>query len=237
MKPAFLIGAAVIAVIGVAAIAFAASGSDDDNETAQTSPTPTATREPTSTPRATREPTLTPTETPMPVEPDGGIGTTPDEEPTVGPGTPIPVEPDGGIGNTPGDEPTAGPDTPIPSEPIFTVTPASDQTTLPPGHYAEAAPIDSLDLRIAESFPPQYFLHVVAGLPSGCAQQYTHFFERNGNVVEVHVLNSFPEGNPVCTAIYGQYEVNIALGSDFVSGETYTVSVNDGAAETQFTAQ
>lgn len=33
------------------------------------------------------------TEKPIPVEPDGGIGTTPD--------APIPVEPDGGIGSTP----------------------------------------------------------------------------------------------------------------------------------------
>jgi hypothetical protein len=31
--------------------------------------------------------------------------------------------------------------------------------------------------------------------------------------------------------------VNIALGSDFVSGQTYTISVNDGAAEMEFTAQ
>ena len=44
--------------------------------------------------------------TPIPVEPDGGIGDTPiPVEPDGGIGdTPIPVEPDGGIGDTPGDE-------------------------------------------------------------------------------------------------------------------------------------
>ena len=45
-------------------------------------------------------------DTPIPVEPDGGIGDTPiPVEPDGGIGdTPIPVEPDGGIGDTPGDE-------------------------------------------------------------------------------------------------------------------------------------
>jgi hypothetical protein len=37
-----------------------------------------------------------PTDKPIPVEPDGGIGTTPNST-----DTPIPVEPDGGIGTTP----------------------------------------------------------------------------------------------------------------------------------------
>ena len=220
MKPAFLIAAAVAAVIGVAAIAYAATAGNSDDDTAQVSPTSTPANE-----------------TPLPVEPDGGPGTTPGQDPTVGPGTPIPTEPDGGPGTTPGQDPTVGPDTPIPSEPIFTVTPAPAQPSLPAGRYAEAAPIDGLDVRVAESFPPQYFLNIKAGLPSGCAQQYTHSFTRDGNEIEVLVLNSFPDGNPVCTAIYGIYEVNIALGSDFVSGQTYTISVNAGAAETEFTAQ
>jgi hypothetical protein len=134
-------------------------------------------------------------------------------------------------------EPTAGPDTPIPSEPPFTVTPAPPSTSLPAGRHAEAAPIDALDVRIAESFPPQYFVYIQAGLPSGCAEQYTHSFTRNGSVIEVEVLNSIPDGTPLCTAIYGMYEINIALGSDFVSGQDYTVSVNGGDAEFVFTAQ
>jgi hypothetical protein len=217
MKPVFLIAAALVAVLGVAAIAVAATGGGDSDDSAQVIPTPTV-------------------ETPIPTEPNGGPGTTPGD-PTVGPGTPIPTEPDGGPGTTPGDDPTAGPDTPIPSEPPFTVTPAPAQPTLPAGRYAEAAPIDGLDVRVAESFPPQYFLNVQAGLPSGCAQQYTHSFTRSGNVIEVEVLNSFPEGGTFCTAIYGMYEVNIALGSDFVSGQTYTISVNAGAAKTEFVAQ
>ncbi len=134
-------------------------------------------------------------------------------------------------------EPTVGPGTPIPSEPIFTVTPAPALPVLPAGRHAEQAPIDQVDINIAESFPPQYFVHVLAGLPSGCAEQYTNSFTRDGNMINVEVLNSYPDGNPICTAIYGQYEVNIALGSDFVSGQTYQVIVNDGEGTTEFTAQ
>jgi hypothetical protein len=136
------------------------------------------------------------------------------------------------------DEPTAGPETPIPSEPPFTVTPADPGAApqLPADRRAEAAPIDGLDLRVAESFPPQYFLNVQAGLPSGCAEQYKHDVSRDGDVITVTVLNSLPAAlDTICTAIYGMYELNIALGSDFEPGVTYTVVVND--QETTFTAQ
>ena len=237
MKPLLLIGVAVAAVLGVAAIAFAATGGGNDDNAAQVaSPTPT---------------TSVTDETPMPVEPDGGIGSSETPIPVepdggIGDGAgPIPVEPNGGIGDTPlpvepdggiGDTPV-GAETPMPSEPIIPVAPAPTQPSLPAGRYAEAAPIDQLDVAIAESYPPQYFVHILAGLPSGCAEQYTHSFTRNGDMIEVEVLNSFPEGNPACTAIYGEYELNIALGSDFTPGQTYTVSVNGGAAETTFTAQ
>jgi len=137
-----------------------------------------------------------------------------------------------------GDEPTAGPETPIPSEPPFTVTPADPGANpqLPADRQAEAAPIDGLDVRVAESFPPQYFLNVQAGLPSGCAEQYKHEVSRDGEVITVTVLNSLPKGTDViCTAIYGMYQLNIALGSDFDPGVTYTVVVN--GQETTFTAQ
>lgn len=147
---------------------------------------------------------------------------------------PLPTAPGGGSS----EGPTVGPETPIPSEPPFTVTPADpgNDPQLPPDREAEPAPIDGLDVRVAESFPPQYFLNVQAGLPSGCAEQYRHEVERDGDVITVTVLNSLPAADGVvCTAIYGMYELNIALGSDFESGETYKVRVND--EETTFTAQ
>jgi hypothetical protein len=97
------------------------------------------------------------------------------------------------------------------------------------------APIDGLDVRVLESSPPQYRLIVQAGLPSGCAMRHSHALSRTGDTITVSVLNSMPTGNPVCTMIYGSYELSIDLGTDFRSGSTYTIRVNDRV--TTFTAQ
>lgn len=98
-----------------------------------------------------------------------------------------------------------------------------------------AAPIDGLDVLVLESSPPQYMLHIRAGLPSGCAKQDSHSMSRAGAWINVKVLNSMPAGDPPCTMIYGTYELNINLGTDFQSGSTYTVQVNDKT--TTFTAR
>jgi hypothetical protein len=97
------------------------------------------------------------------------------------------------------------------------------------------APIDGLDVRILESSPPQYMLSVRAGLPSGCAERNRHETQRAAETINVTVLNWMPTGSPPCTMIYGSYELNINLGSDFRPGTTYTVSVND--RKTTFIAQ
>jgi len=107
---------------------------------------------------------------------------------------------------------------------------------LPDDRRAVEAPIDGLDILTLESFPPQYMLNVQAGLPSGCAERYGSEVERVDDVITVTVLNTLPaDENVACTMIYGMYEVNLPLGSDFVSGETYSVIVN--GQEISFTAQ
>jgi hypothetical protein len=106
---------------------------------------------------------------------------------------------------------------------------------VPGARQTVRAPIDGLDVLVLESSPPQYMLNVKAGLPSGCAQKHSHATARTGETITVTVLNSMPTGNPICTMIYGTYELNINLGSDFESGRTYTVRVNDKV--TTFTAQ
>jgi len=95
------------------------------------------------------------------------------------------------------------------------------------GRQAVLAPIDELDVLVQESFPPRYVVHVVAGLPSGCAQRDRHEVTREGNTITVTVWNTMPTGDVACTMIYGMYELNIDLGTDFQSGATYTVRVND----------
>ena len=97
------------------------------------------------------------------------------------------------------------------------------------------APIDHLDVRILESSPPQYVLSVRAGLPGGCAEKNRHETRRVAETISVTVLNWMPTGSQPCTMIYGSYELNINVGTDFRSGTTYSVVVND--KRTEFVAQ
>ena len=96
-----------------------------------------------------------------------------------------------------------------------------------PGRQTVPAPIVDVQVVIRESDPPQVTLSVKAGLPSGCAQRDSYSVSRNGDTFTVTVLNSMPTGNPICTMIYGTYELHIDLGRDFRTGATYTVNVND----------
>ena len=54
------------------------------------------------------------------------------------------------------------------------------------------APIESVELNIAESFPLQYFLAVVSGLPNSCHTFGGYTVTRNGTDVRVRVLNLRP---------------------------------------------
>ncbi|HEX5140631.1 MAG TPA: hypothetical protein VFX19_06790 [Dehalococcoidia bacterium] len=184
--------------LSVVAYAFAAGDGGGSKDAAPADPTSTAIAK---TPAATSTPVATTTTVPSQAAPTAPV------EPTKSPDSPVSA--------------TAAP--PGYVQPAPTTAPAP---SLPPDLRAEPAPIDGLDISVAESFPPQYFLHVHAGLPSGCAKQYTHSVERSGNVITVTVLNSVPK-DAICTAIYGMYDLNIGLGSDFVPGQTYTVNVND----------
>jgi hypothetical protein len=115
--------------------------------------------------------------------------------------------------------------TPGATQATSTLAPATP--TLAPGTKAVAAPIDGLEVRTLESSPPRYAVNIKAGLPSGCAKRYTNSIERNGNNFRVTVLNALPTGQAVCTMIYGLYELNLTLPGTFVSGQMYTVEVND----------
>ena len=98
------------------------------------------------------------------------------------------------------------------------------------------APIDEVEVSIMESFPPQYGVRVVSGLPSGCVEFGGISWEQDGDTIRVEVFNLEPAEAMVCTAIYGMVENNLNLGSDFQPGRTYTVVVNGDVAET-FLAQ
>ena len=132
--------------------------------------------------------------------------------------------------------PTPGGDTPVtPGDPPATGTPAEE----PPYETEEVlAPIESVDVIVRESFPPQYVAVVTSGLPSGCAAFHSIEVERDGDTFSVTVLNTMPApGQDIaCTMIYGYIENSVQLEGEFVSGTEYTVVVNSDT-EMTFVAQ
>ena len=96
-----------------------------------------------------------------------------------------------------------------------------------PRESAVLAPVDNLDLQIAESFPLQYFLLVDSGLPDGCHSFGGYTITRDGNRVLIKVFNLRPaDSNLMCIQVYGTVETNIPLGSDYDAGEAYIIDVN-----------
>jgi len=110
---------------------------------------------------------------------------------------------------------------------LVVVALASGRTLDAGGRETVAAPIDKIEILIRESNPPQVTAKISAGLNGGCALQDSHTVSRAGDTITISVLNSMPSGRPVCTAIYGTYELNVDLGTSFAIGTTYTVRVND----------
>jgi hypothetical protein len=110
-----------------------------------------------------------------------------------------------------------------------------------PGSASEAreevrATIVRASIRVAESFPPQYFVDIVSALEDGCTKFSRTDLRREGATIFVAVFNTRPARDDVaCTMIYGEKETAVALGSDFTPGESYVVDVN-GRRET-FVAQ
>jgi len=88
------------------------------------------------------------------------------------------------------------------------------------------APIHEVQINIAESYPPQVFIFIKGGLADGCTTFHELTTERTGNTINIKVTTQRPK-EAICAQVYGFFEKNVALGSDFTSGETYIVNVND----------
>lgn len=95
------------------------------------------------------------------------------------------------------------------------------------------APIESVQILVLESYPEQYVVQVISGLPSGCAAYSRYEVTQDGTDIKIAVYNTQPAPGELiaCTAIYGLNEIDIALGSEFERGTTYSVHVNDHPAE------
>jgi len=96
------------------------------------------------------------------------------------------------------------------------------------------APIHEVDVLFMESFPVQVGVRIKGGLRDGCTTFHDTVVKREGNVIDIRVTTQRPK-DAVCSQVYGFFEKNLNLGSDFTSGESYTLQVNDHI--TTFVAQ
>jgi hypothetical protein len=88
------------------------------------------------------------------------------------------------------------------------------------------APIHEVQVNIAESYPPQVFVYVKGGLSDGCTTLHEIAEERDGNTINIEITTQSPK-DKACIEVYSYFEKNINLGINFVSGEAYTINVND----------
>ncbi len=88
------------------------------------------------------------------------------------------------------------------------------------------APIHEVDVRFMESFPIQVGVNIKLGLSSGCTTFHDAVVTRSGNTINIKVTTQRPK-DKICTAIYGYFDKNLNIGSDFTAGTTYTLKVND----------
>lgn len=98
----------------------------------------------------------------------------------------------------------------------------------PPEEFeVRPAPVHEVRVTTLQSNPRQVVVYVKGGLSDGC----TTFHEakvtgRTGNRIAIAVTTKRPR-EAICTQVYGLFEHNLNLGSDFRAGETYTIQVND----------
>ena len=103
----------------------------------------------------------------------------------------------------------------------------ADSRKVGPNQARVLAPIDSLDILVLESFPLQYDLLVVSGLPDSCAVFDGYTLARDGTTIRVEMWNlRNSDPNLACAQVYGSVETRIQLGSDFAPETAYTVDVN-----------
>jgi inhibitor of cysteine peptidase len=109
---------------------------------------------------------------------------------------------------------------------LITVTPSCYCTIDQQDIEIELAPIHDVQVSIAESYPEQVFIYIKGGLADSCTTFHDIETQRNGHTIDITVTTERPK-DAVCAQVYSYFEKNVALGSDFTSGETYTVNVND----------
>jgi hypothetical protein len=88
------------------------------------------------------------------------------------------------------------------------------------------APIHEVKASLMKSNPPQVGIYIKGGLRDGCTTFNDIEIEREGSTVIIKVTTQHPR-DVACPAIYTYFEKDINLGSDFATGTTYILNVND----------
>ena len=90
----------------------------------------------------------------------------------------------------------------------------------------KSAPIHDVQINTAESYPPQIIIYIEGGLADGCTTFHELTTQRSGNTVNIKVTVQRPK-EAVCSPVYSYFKKTVSLGSDFTSGETSTIKVNE----------
>ena len=100
---------------------------------------------------------------------------------------------------------------------------------VPAGKAAVLATVESVEIYVVESDPPQYFVEVVSGLRKSCAEYHGYEESRSGTAIVITVTNLEPSPSQqvACAERYRTHLVSIPLGADFDRGKMYTVKVNE----------
>lgn len=90
----------------------------------------------------------------------------------------------------------------------------------------DLAPIHEVTVNYLKSNPPQISVHIKGGLRDGCTEFHSIETTRQDSTVNIKVTTRHPK-DVFCPAIYTYFEKDVDLGSNFTTGVTYTVNVND----------
>lgn len=93
-----------------------------------------------------------------------------------------------------------------------------------PSLIVDAIQIESVDVRILESSPPQAVAHVLGFLGDGCSEFYSLDQARSGSTITVTILGKRPR-QAVCTQIAKLYESDVPLAGQYPPGR-YLLRVN-----------
>jgi len=105
-------------------------------------------------------------------------------------------------------------------------TPTSGQAADDRTYIGGVAMVDSVDVRILESFPVQVQVVVQGNLPDGCTEIDEAIVEREGDRFDVTLTTRRP-ADALCTQAIIPYEQIIPLNVDELPAGEYTVNVND----------